>query len=71
MGSFDLNYAQLYWKSYILSTQKIANWSQKPQWTAGDKYEEVSKKLYGNWVPSTKNNVPSTKYQERNTMEIE
>jgi hypothetical protein len=46
--SFDLNYAQLYWKSYILSTQKIANWSQKPQWTAGDKYEEVSKKLYGN-----------------------
>ncbi|MFM2251478.1 MAG: hypothetical protein RLZZ358_2408 [Bacteroidota bacterium] len=46
--SFDLNYAQLYWKSYILATQKIANWSQRPQWTAGDKYEEVSKKLYGN-----------------------
>jgi hypothetical protein len=45
--SFDLNYAQLYWKSYILATQKIANWSQRPQWTAGDKYEEVSKKLYG------------------------
>ena len=46
--SFDMNYAQLYWKSYILSAQKIANWSQKPQWTAGDKYEEVGKKLYGN-----------------------
>ena len=46
--SFDLNYAQLYWKSYILSAQKIANWSQKPHWTAGDKYEEVGKKLYGN-----------------------
>ncbi len=46
--SFDLNYAQLYWKSYILSAQKIANWSQKPQWNAGDKYEEVGKKLYGN-----------------------
>ncbi len=46
--SFDLNYAQLYWKSYILSAQKIANWAQKPQWTAGDKYEEVGKKLYGN-----------------------
>ncbi|MDA0315769.1 MAG: M28 family peptidase [Bacteroidetes bacterium] len=45
--SFDLNYAQLYWKSYILAAQKIANWSQKPQWTAGDKYEEVSKKMYG------------------------
>ena len=46
--SFDLNYAHLYWKSYILSAQKIAYWSQKPQWTAGDKYEEVGKKLYGN-----------------------
>ena len=45
--SFDLNYAQLYWKSYILSAQKIANWSQKPIWAAGDKYEEVGKKLYG------------------------
>ena len=45
--SFDLNYAQLYWKSYILSAQKIANWPQKPQWTAGDKYEEVGKMLYG------------------------
>ncbi|MEY3643618.1 MAG: hypothetical protein RLZZ207_312 [Bacteroidota bacterium] len=45
--SFDLNYAQLYWKSYILSAQKIANWYQKPIWAAGDKYEEVGKKLYG------------------------
>ena len=45
--SFDLNYAQLYWKSYILSTQKIANWAQRPTWVAGDKYEEVSRKLYG------------------------
>ena len=48
VDSFDLNYAHLYWKSYILSAQKIANWSQKPTWTAGDKYEEVGKKLYGN-----------------------
>ena len=47
VDSFDMNYAQLYWKSYILATQKIANWSQRPQWTTGDKYEEVSKKLYG------------------------
>ena len=45
--SFDLNYAQTYWKSYILAAQKIANWSQKPVWKAGDKYEEVSKSLYG------------------------
>ena len=48
VDSFDLNYAQLYWKSYILSVQKIANWAQRPTWVAGDKYEEVSKKLYGN-----------------------
>ena len=48
VDSFDMNYAQLYWKSYILSAQKIANWAQKPLWTAGDKYEEVGKKLYGN-----------------------
>lgn len=47
VGSFDLDYAQVYWKTYILSAQKIANWSQRPQWTAGDKYEEVSKELYG------------------------
>ena len=48
VGSFDLAYAELYWKSYIYATQKIANWTQKPEWKAGDKYEEVSKKLYGN-----------------------
>ena len=46
--SFDLEYAQIYWKSYILSAQKIANWDQTPTWAAGDKYEEVSKTLYGN-----------------------
>ncbi|MBC6367820.1 M28 family peptidase [Algoriphagus sp. AK58] len=44
---FDLNYAQVYWKSYILSAQKIANWDQRPMWQAGDKYEEMSKQLYG------------------------
>lgn len=47
VSSFDLNYAQTYWKSYILSAQKIANWDQKPVWKAGDKYESVSKQLYG------------------------
>ncbi|GAB3220981.1 M28 family peptidase [Algoriphagus aestuariicola] len=46
--SFDLDYAKLYWKSYILSAEKIANWDQKPTWVAGDKYEEVGKTLYGN-----------------------
>ncbi|SEG17879.1 M28 family peptidase [Algoriphagus boritolerans] len=47
VDNFDLDYAQVYWKSYILSAQKIANWDQRPVWTPGDKYEEVSKALYG------------------------
>lgn len=47
VDNFDLDYAQVYWKSYILGAQKIANWDQTPVWTAGDKYEEVSKELYG------------------------
>jgi Peptidase family M28 len=45
--SFDLGYAQGYWKAYILATQKIANWSETPRWIAGDKYEQASKQLYG------------------------
>jgi hypothetical protein len=45
--NFDLDYAQVYWKSYILAAQKIANWSQRPKWVEGDKYEGVSKELYG------------------------
>lgn len=48
VDSFDLDYAMIYWKSYILAAQKIANWDQKPVWKAGDKYEAVSKELYGN-----------------------
>ena len=47
VSNFDLNYAQVYWKSYILAAQKIANWNQRPVWKAGDKYEEASKQLYG------------------------
>ena len=45
--SFDLGYAQGYWKAYILATQKIANWSETPRWITGDKYEQASKQLYG------------------------
>ena len=47
VSNFDLDYAQVYWKSYILAAQKIANWNQRPVWKAGDKYEEASKQLYG------------------------
>ena len=48
VDSFDLDYAAVYWKSYILAAQKIANLSKKPTWIPGDKYEEVGKELYGN-----------------------
>ncbi len=47
VSNFDLAYAQTYWKAYILSAQKIANWDQRPIWKEGDKYEQVSKELYG------------------------
>lgn len=48
VNSFDLDYAAVYWKSYILAAQKIANLSSKPTWAVGDKYEAVGKELYGN-----------------------
>lgn len=46
--SFDMDYATIYWKSYILAAQKIADTFEKPIWQAGDKYESVGKSLYGN-----------------------
>lgn len=48
VDSFDLDYATVYWKSYILAAQKISNLSSKPTWAVGDKYEAVGKELYGN-----------------------
>ncbi|MFD2037418.1 M28 family peptidase [Belliella marina] len=48
VDNFDLDYAVKYWKSYILSALYIANTTEKPIWTSGDKYEEVGKELYGN-----------------------
>ncbi|EON77095.1 hypothetical protein ADIS_2405 [Lunatimonas lonarensis] len=47
VGNFDLDYAMLYWKSYLLSAQKIANEPTPPRWKEGDKYEEAAKALYG------------------------
>jgi Zn-dependent M28 family amino/carboxypeptidase len=44
--NFDLDYAMLYWKSYLLAAQKIANEPDQPLWMPGDKYEEQSKELY-------------------------
>jgi hypothetical protein len=47
VDSMDLDYVTLYWKSFILAAQNIANAAEQPMWVAGDKYEEAGKKLYG------------------------
>ncbi|WP_192350028.1 M28 family peptidase [Algoriphagus sp. Y33] len=47
VDSVDLDYVTLYWKSYILAAQNIANAANQPKWVAGDKYEEAGNKLYG------------------------
>ncbi|WP_057936589.1 M28 family peptidase [Algoriphagus resistens] len=47
VDSVDLDYVTLYWKSYILAAQKIADAAEQPKWVAGDKYEDAGKKLYG------------------------
>lgn len=47
MDSMDMDYVTLYWKAFILAAEKIGNAAMKPVWTAGDKYEEAGKKLYG------------------------
>lgn len=47
VDNFDLDYALLYWKSYILAAENIANWNERPVWKSGDKYEAVGKELYG------------------------
>jgi len=47
VDNFDLDYALLYWKSYILAAENIANWNERPKWKSGDKYEAVGKALYG------------------------
>ncbi|WP_114750527.1 M28 family peptidase [Pleomorphovibrio marinus] len=45
--NFDMDYALLYWKAYLLSAEKIANEIDQPLWEPGDKYEEAAKSLYG------------------------
>ncbi len=47
VDNFDLEYAVKYWKSYILTAEKIANHPERPQWKKGDKYEQAAKNLYG------------------------
>jgi hypothetical protein len=47
VDSFDLDYAMLYWKAYLLAASNIANAADQPVWVAGDKYEEAAQSLYG------------------------
>jgi hypothetical protein len=47
VDNFDLDYAVLYWKSYLLAAQAIADWDEQPKWIPGDKYEAVGNELYG------------------------
>ncbi|UCS92580.1 M28 family peptidase [Echinicola marina] len=46
VDNFDLDYAMKYWKSYLLTAEKIANAPEQPKWMEGDKYEEAGKALY-------------------------
>ncbi len=45
--TIDFDYVTKYCQIFAKSTQLIANWSQKPFWVTGDKYEDAGKKLYG------------------------
>jgi hypothetical protein len=47
VDNFDLDYVLLYWKSYVLAAENIANWNERPVWKSGDKYEAIGKELYG------------------------
>lgn len=46
VDNFDLDYAMLYWKAYLLSASYIADAESQPQWVTGDKYEESGNNLY-------------------------
>ncbi len=45
--SVDFDYLLKYVQTYIHTARIIADAPVKPKWTAGDKYEEIGKKLYG------------------------
>ncbi|MFT4610875.1 MAG: aminopeptidase YwaD [Glaciecola sp.] len=46
--SLDYDYLLKFFRAYVLSGRYIANDPNTPVWTAGDKYEEAAKALYGN-----------------------
>ena len=44
--SFDLRYALVYVRSYVLAAKNIADNPKQPVWIKNDKYEAAWKKLY-------------------------
>ncbi len=44
--SMDYTYLEKFFRAYVMAGRKIANDPETPVWTAGDKYEKVSKALY-------------------------
>lgn len=47
VSTLDFDYLTKFYKTFVTAVQLLANDPQKYTWNAGDKYEEVSKKLYG------------------------
>ncbi len=48
VGSLDFDYLEKFFRSYVYAAYLISNSPERPQWKAGDKFEPVGKKLYGN-----------------------
>ncbi len=47
VSTLDFDYLTKFYKTFVTAVQLLANEPGKYSWNAGDKYEEVSKKLYG------------------------
>lgn len=50
VSSLDFEYLTKFYKTFVTAVQLLANDPQKYSWNKGDKYEEVSSKLYGTAV---------------------
>jgi hypothetical protein len=46
VSSLDFEYLTKFYKTFVTAVQLLSNEPQKFTWNAGDKYEEVSRKLY-------------------------
>lgn len=45
--SINYRYANAYWKAFAYAAYLIAQMESNPRWSAGDKYEEAARALYG------------------------